>query len=189
MNTQTLILILIAVAVLVVAGLVAWMAIRWSRSRKLREKFGPEYDYTLEKVGDRRVAEETLEEREKRVNQLTIRDLDSHERDRYHTEWTEIQADFVDEPPKAVEDANRLITEVMISRGFPVADFEQRVADISVIYPDLVSNYRNAYAIAVKSQSNGTSTEDLRQAMVYYHSLFEELLGAEEIKEKEVTTS
>jgi len=186
-NTETLILILIALAILIVAGLVAWMAIRWTRSRKLREKFGPEYDYTMEKVGDRRTAEETLAEREKRVNKLDIRDLDSHERDRYHTEWSEIQAEFVDEPTKSVESANRLITEVMIARGFPVADFEQRAADISVLYPNLVPNYRNAYAIAVKSQNNGTSTEDLRQAMVYYRSLFEELLGTVETKEKEVT--
>ncbi len=193
MDTNTLILILIAVVVLIVAGIVAWLAIRWRRSQKLREKFGPEYDYTMKKVGDRQLAEETLAEREKRVNQLAIRDLEPDKQDRYHTEWIEIQADFVDEPSESVEEANRLITEIMIARGFPVADFEQRAADISVVYPDFVSNYRNAYAIAEKNQHDGASTEELRQAMVYYRSVVEELLGIEdnhvENKVKEEATS
>jgi hypothetical protein len=185
MDTNTLILILIAVAVLIVAVGLIWIVIRRANSEKLRQKFGPEYDYTLEKEGDRRTAEEALKEREKRVNELDIRDLDSHERDRYHTDWIEIQAEFVDNPSKSVDQANQLITEVMIVRGFPVDDFEHRAADISVVYPDLVSNYRNAYTITVKSQNDGTSTEELRQAMVYYRSLFDELLGVEEIQEKE----
>lgn len=188
METETLIIVLIAVAVLIVAGLVAWIAIRARRSQKLRQKFGPEYDYTLEKVGDRRVAEETLEEREKRVSKLAIRALDTDEWDHYHAEWVEIQADFVDEPSESVEEANRLIKEVMEARGFPVADFEQRVADISVLYPDFVSNYRNAHAIALRNQHNGgVSTEELRQAMVYYRSLFEELLETAETNVKEKT--
>ena len=100
---------------------------------------------------------------------------------------------FVDDPAKSVKEANRLITEVMIGRGFPVADFEQRAADVSVMYPDFVSNYRNAHAIASKNQNGGASTEELRQAMVYYHSLYTELLGTEDgkevtYKEKVVTT-
>jgi len=188
-ETQTIILISIAVAVLIVTGIVAWFAIRSRRSQKLRQKFGPEYDYTMEKVGDRRTAEESLLEREKRVNQLAIRALDPYEWDQYQTRWVEIQADFVDKPSESVEKANQLIKEVMATRGFPVADFEQRVADISVLYPDFVSNYRNAHAIAVRSQRNEVSTEDLRQAMVYYHSLFDELLGTKETKEKEVIVS
>lgn len=191
MNTVTL--ILIVVAVLIVIGLGVWLANRGRRSQKLREKFGPEYDYTMEKVGDRHLAEDTLKEREKRIMKLDIRALDEKERDRYHGEWINIQANFVDDPSKSVEQANRLITEVMIARGFPVADFEQRASDLSVMYPDFVSNYRNANAIALKNQSGGTSTEELRQAMVYYHSLFKELLGTVEVKEveakeKEVTT-
>lgn len=193
MTTNTTIMILIAAIVLIVAALVIWYAIRLSRSRKLRRKFGPEYDYTMEKVGDRRAAEETLVEREKRVSMLDIRSLDENERDRYHTEWVEIQAGFVDNPSKSVEAGNRLITEVMVARGFLVADFEQRAADLSVMYPDFVSTYRKAYAIASKNRDNGASTEELRQAMVYYHSLFEELLGTAEMKEveekpEEVTT-
>lgn len=189
MDNQTLILILIAVGVLLAAGLLTWYATRIGRSRKLREKFGPEYDYTMEKEGDRRTAEEILLEREKRVNKLDIQPLDPNTLDRYQAEWAEIQADFVDKPLESVKEANRLIIEVMVSRGFPVADFEQRSADISVLYPDFVSNYRNAHAIAVMSQNNGTSTEDLRQAMVYYRSLFEELLETEKTTEMEVIVS
>jgi len=185
-NTETLILILIAAAVLLTASLIAWLAIRRWRSHKLRGKFGSEYDYTMEKVGDRRAVEETLAEREKRVSKLEIRALHDDERDRYHGEWIEIQANFVDDPTKSVEEANRLITEVMIARGFPVADFEQRAADLSVMYPEFVSNYRSAYDIALKNQRNGASTEELRQAMVYYRSLFEELLGTVEANEVEV---
>jgi len=192
-NTETLISILpilIAAAVVIAASLIAWLAIRRWRSHKLREKFGPEYDYTLEKVGDRRAVEETLQEREKRVNQLDIRTLKEDERVRYHDEWIEIQSKFVDNPSQSIEEANQLITEVMIARGFPVADFEQRAADLSVMYPDFVPNYRDAYSIAMRNRADGTSTEELRQAMVYYRSLFEELLGTMEdtdveVKEKE----
>lgn len=193
MNTETLIPILIAAAVLIVISLLILVAVQKGRSQRLRHKFGPEYNYTLEKTGDRRAAEEALAEREKRVNELEIRPLNEDERVRYHGEWLEIQAKFVDNPSKSVEEANRLITEVMIARGFPVADFEQRAADLSVIYPDFVPNYRNAYDIAMRNQADGASTEELRQAMVYYRSMFEELLGTvdeteEKVKEKEIVT-
>jgi len=161
-------------------------------AKKLREKYGPEYDLTMEKAGNQRTAETELGEREKRVTKLNIRDLNQDERDRYHTEWIGIQADFVDDPSKSLEKANQLITEVMIGRGFPVADFEQRAADLSVMFPNFVSNYRNANVIALKNQRNETSTEELRQAMVYYRSMFEELLGEvedkKEVMEKQVVT-
>lgn len=189
MDNQTIMIVLTSVVVLLAVVFVAWYAIRIWRSRKLREKFGPEYDYTLEKAESRRIAEETLLEREKRVNELAIQTLDSDMSDQYQTEWSEIQAEFVDQPSEAVKKADRLIIEVMIARGFPVADFDQRAADISVLYPDVVSNYRNAHEITMMSQHNGISTEDLRQAMVYYHSLFDELLETEETKVKEVTVS
>lgn len=189
MDTQTLILVAAVAVVILVVGVVAWLAIRGGRSQKLREKFGPEYDYTIEHVGDRHTAEETLLQREKRVNKLSIRNLDPDESDRYHTKWVEIQAEFVDKPAESVERADALIKEVMMARGFPTADFEQSAADISVIYPNFVSNYRNAHAIAVKGKNDGVTTEDLRQAMVYYRSLFEELLGTETTTEKEVKVS
>ena len=190
METATLYQIFIVVGVLIIVGLVlgVWFSSRRRHSsQKLREKFGPEYDLTMEKAGNQRTAEEALGEREKRVTKLNIRDLDQNERERYHTEWIGIQADFVDDPSKSLEKANQLITEVMINRGFPVADFEQRAADLSVMYPNFVSNYRNANAVALKNQRNETSTEELRQAMVYYRSLFEELLGKVEDKKVEAS--
>jgi hypothetical protein len=177
MTSNMPVIILIAVAVLVIVGLGLWYAMRQRRSQNLREKFGPEYNYTLDKIGDQRAAESTLKDREKRVVKLDIHDLDENRKQSYQEEWVEVQANFVDDPSKSVEDANRLITEVMIARGFPVADFEQRAADLSVLYPDFVSNYRSAYTIALKNQQKTSSTEELRQAMVYYRSLFEELLG------------
>lgn len=187
MSTETLMVILVAVAV-VVAG-AAVVSSRQSRSKHLREKFGPEYDYTLEKVGDKRTVEETLAERENRIKKLNIRALDANERERYRRDWSEVQADFVDDPSKSIEAANRLITEVMVARGFPVADFDQRAADLSVLYPEFVPNYRSAYDIAMKNQNNGATTEELRQGMVYYRSMFAELLGIAEDKgviEKEI---
>jgi hypothetical protein len=189
MDNSSLIPVVFIAAVLLVAVVIAWFISRGRRSQDLRNKYGPEYDYTVEQAGDRRAAEQALLERERRVNQLAIRDLGPQETDQYHARWVEIQADFVDKPAEMVEKADALIQEVMSARGFPTADFEQRAADISVFYPEFVPNYRNAHAIAMKSQRNEASTEDLRQAMVYYRSLFEELLGTETTKYKEVKIS
>jgi len=189
MNIQTLLPYLVVAVVVILAALGIMYAITRIKSQQLRKKFGPEYDYTLQKEGDPKKAEQSLVEREKRVTHLDIHPLDENARDRYNEEWMEIQAFFVDDPKKAVDQANRLITEVMIARGFPAADFEQRAADLSVLYPEFVPNYRNAYAIAMKNQEDGSSTEELRQAMVYYHSLFGELLGPVQIKEKELETA
>jgi hypothetical protein len=178
MNTQILIPILAAVAVLIAIGLIVWLILLNTRSWRLKKKFGPEYSYTLEKMGDRRSAESSLQEREKRVVKLDIHPLNEHEKERYHTEWTGIQASFVDDPAQSVEKANRLITEVMIARGFPVSDFEQRAADLSVLYPNFAPLYRQANSIATRNKdSDSVSTEELRKAMVNYHSLFDQLLG------------
>ena len=186
MDTNTLMLIVIAVAVLVLLGLGAWVLSQRRHYQQLKEKFGPEYDYTLEKLGDKKRAELELEEREKRLESLSIRALRSDERDIFLREWREIQSRFVDEPSYAVREADRLIKEVMQARGFPVTDFEQRAADVSVIYPEVVPNYRNARQIADKNERDGADTEELRQALVYYRSLFEQLLESKEtgIKEK-----
>jgi hypothetical protein len=184
-NTDTLVLIFVVVVILFAAGLGIWFASRTRRSKNLREKFGPEYDLSLEKEGSKRTAEEALKEREKRVTKLDVRDLNQNERDRYHTEWLEVQAQFVDDPSKALAKANLLITEVMLARGFPVADFEQRAADVSVLYPNFVTNYRSANAIAMKNQLNQASTEEMRQAMVSYRTLFDELLGTLDVTGQE----
>lgn len=186
MNIQTLVPILLLALVVIAAGLTIWLIILRMRSARLKKKFGPEYDYTLDKLGDRRTAEEDLKEREVRVVNLDIRPLEDKEKDRYHHEWIEDQAEFVDDPKKSVDKANLLITEVMIARGFPVADFEQRTEDLSVIMPDLVPKYREANSIAVKNRDGGASTEELRQAMMDFHSLIDELLGTVHSNQKQM---
>lgn len=168
--------IIAVIAVIVILAILAWAISRKRQTDQLKEKYGPEYDYTVNKIGDQRKAEAELEKREKRIEGLDIRDLSAEERDRFQKDWQSTQAQFVDDPKGAVERADGLIQEVMKERGFPVADFEQRAADISVLHPNVVPNYRQAHNIAQRSASGGASTEDLRQAMVYYRSLFEELL-------------
>jgi hypothetical protein len=177
MNTLTLSIILVVAAVVIGAVIVVLISGRRRSSKKLHEKYGSEYDLTMEKSGNRKAGEKALQGREDRVSKLDIHDLDAKERNRYQAEWIEIQANFVNDPPKAVEDGDKLISKVMMARGFPVNNFEQRAADVSVLYPDFVTNYRSAEAIALKNRSNGASTEELRQAMVYYRNLFNELLG------------
>ena len=173
MDTGLLVAILIVLVLLVVLALVAG---RQRRSRRLRERFGPEYDRTVAEAGDRREAEATLQERTERRQQLAIVPLDPAARDRYVVAWRQTQARFVDEPAEATREADRLITEVMRERGYPVEDFEQRAADVSVDHPQVVDDYRAAHAIAAANERSEASTEDLRQALVHYRSLFEELL-------------
>lgn len=175
MNTS----ILIVVAILAVLALSGVIALRRQRSLKLREHFGPEYEHVVNEYGDKRRAEAELAAREERVKKLDIHPLTLEERDRFASAWQVAQARFVDEPSSAVDDADRLVNEVMAARGYPVGDFEQRAADISVDHPDVVTNYRGARGLAVANHNgdNGkVSTEDLRQAMVHYRVLFEDLL-------------
>jgi hypothetical protein len=172
--------IIIVVAVLVIAGLIlAPIFARRSRSQNLRTKFGTEYDHTVQAAGDEKKAQTELEERQKRVKSLNILPLSAIDRDRYLVDWSAVQSKFVDEPGQAVLDADRLIMEVMQLRAYPLSGFEQRAADISVMYPNLVNNYRAARLIAVKNEQKLADTEELRQAMIYYRSLFGELLGKE----------
>lgn len=184
MNIQTILLIVLAVLVVIAIALIITAVVIRLRSRNLKQKYGQEYDYTVEKSGDRRSAEAELIEREKRVNDLNIRPLNDTERERYHQEWIEIQASFIDDPIGSTERANREITEVMIARGFPVADFEERSAELSVMYPKNVPGYREANTILNKSHDDGISTEDLRQAMVKLHYLFDELISYVHHQEK-----
>jgi ABC-type multidrug transport system fused ATPase/permease subunit len=177
---DTTYIIIITVAVLVISGLILAPGFaRRRRAKKLQEKFGPEYDHTVETLGDEKKAQAELEERRKRVEAMNIQPLSSRDRSHYLADWTEVQAKFVDEPGEAIEDAHRLIKEVMQLRAYPVADFDQRAADISVNYPALVENYRAAREIALKNEQQQANTEELRQAMIHYRSLFEELLGKE----------
>lgn len=175
-------LIIVAVIFLVVGGLLGMALLRLQRSRRLRDRFGPEYDHAVNRIGDKREAEEELEGRLAHVQNLNIRSLNAEEVNRFALEWQAIQTEFVDEPLAAVQKANRLIKEVMHTRGYPVEDFEQRAADISVDYPDLVTNYRQLHAIAAKGET--IDTEEMRQAMVHGRNLFENLIQPEKRTEE-----
>ena len=178
MNTTYLIIAVILVLVIVGVILGAIFA-RRKRSQRFQNKFGPEYDRTVQTMGNQKKAQTEMDDRQKHVDTLNIRPLSISERERYQAEWTAIQAKFIDQPGQATVEADHLIMEVMQKRAYPVSDFEQRAADISVNYPALVSNYRAAREIAVKNEQHSANTEELRQAMIYYRSLFDELLETE----------
>jgi uncharacterized protein YneF (UPF0154 family) len=181
----TLIIIIVVVGVVIIGVILGLVFSRRNRSTQLHEKFGPEYDRTVQTMGGEKKAQTELNERQKHVGTLDIRPLSVSEHDRFLAEWTAVQSKFVDEPGQAIVDADRLIMAVMQIRGYPVSDFEQRAADISVNYPALVSNYRGAREIANKNKLGQANTEELRQAMIYYRSLFEELLKTEPVVGKE----
>jgi len=168
--------ILIAVGAVAIIGLVAWSAVRSSRTSRLRDRFGTEYDRTVDAAPKRREAEAELEERRRRRQQLDIRPLDPATRERYARAWTETQSRFVDSPSESIREADVLVVQVMRDRGYPTEDFEQRTADVSVDHPEVVQNYRAAHEISRANDQGGASTEDLRRAMVHYRALFEDLL-------------
>ncbi len=176
MNTTTIILLL--AALVLVAG--ALMIYQRQRSQKLRKRFGPEYDHTVQETGNRRQAEQELAARQKRVEAFNIRPLSPEERNHFADTWQSIQARFVDEPPTAVQDADRLVEELMETRGYPAGDFEQRAADISVDHPATVAHYRTAREISLKNHDHDVDTEELRQAFVHDRALFEELLETDQ---------
>jgi hypothetical protein len=169
---------IVLVAVVLVAAALIWLTMRQARSRALRRDFGPEYERTMARSGDRGAAESDLRDRRERVGALDLRPLSASDHDRFASEWTKVQAAFVDTPSEAVSDADELIQRVMATRGYPVEDFDRRASDVSVEHPDVVENYRSAHSIAVKeARAEGhADTEALRKAMVYYRSLFDELL-------------
>jgi hypothetical protein len=166
----------ILIVVLLVIAALAFVVARKKRSDRLRERFGPEYDRAVSETGGERAAQSELRQREKRRERLHIVPLDSEARERYATSWREVQARFVDVPSEATSEADRLVQRVMKERGYPVDSFDQREADISVDHPGVVEDYRAAHAISLANDHGEASTEDLRQAMVHYRSLFEELL-------------
>jgi len=169
--------VIIAVAVIVAVLLVAGALLMRRRSHRLQSTFDSEYDRTLAKTGRRRRAEHELLDREKRRERLDIRPLSAASRERYAEEWRQTQADFVDSPEAAVREANTLVENVMSERGYPVTDFEEQAAVISVDHAGVVENYRSAHEISVAAGEGEASTEDLRRAMRNYRSLFEDLLG------------
>lgn len=177
MDVDPKLVALLVVAVLVVVGIVVVMARK--RKAALRQRFGGEYERAVRERGSEREAQNLLHEREKRVEKFNIRALDPAERQRYADRWRTVQAQFVDDPAGAVVDADETVASLMGARGYPMADFEQRAADLSVDHAHVVDNYRAAHAIALRHRQGKASTEDLRQAMIYYRSLFEDLLNGQ----------
>jgi hypothetical protein len=172
---MTWVLVGVVVVLLVIIGV---LLARQQRSRGLKADFGPEYNRVVAERGDQRSAERELADRRKRVSEFEIRPLASADRDRYMERWGAAQRTFVDEPAAAVGEAHVLVQQVMHDRGYPVdEDFEQRAADVSVEHPSVVENYRAANAISVRASQDQASTEQLRQAMVHFRALFDELLA------------
>lgn len=173
MSTGAIILI---VVVVIAVAVVAWLVRMQMRRRHLQERFGPEYDKALESGDGRRAAERELTDREKRHEKYDIQPLSETERKRFSVEWTLIQERFVDQPGAAVAEADRLVTVVMGERGYPTEDYQQQVSDLSVRHSSTLDHYRNAHEIKSRHDESQASTEELREAMVHYRSMFEDLL-------------
>ena len=174
---ETWVWIAIAIVAVIVIGAIVWAAMNKRRTEELREQFGPEYDRTLQQTEDRRAAESELAERRSRREELDIRPLDPAARQRYATQWNGVQSRFVDQPSVALNEADELVILVMRERGYPIDDFEQRAADVSVDHPQVVENYRAANAVSERVELNEANTEDMRQALVHYRALFADLLS------------
>jgi len=174
-------IIAIVVVALVVAAIAVFLTMRSLRTRRLRTRFGPEYRRALEETGSKTQAEAKLEKLERRVDRFDLRPLTPVVRANFVAAWQKIQARFVDDPKIAVTEADKLIQEIMAARGYPVADFEQRAADISVNHPLIVEHYRAGHDIAREHSKGRASTEDLRQAMIHYRTLFAELADEPEL--------
>jgi len=180
--STTQLALIIGLVVIVVVGVATVVFMRKRRTARLRAQFGdPEYTRAVQEVGNQRNAEKQLEERAARVENFHIRALSPADHARFMESWRKVQGRFVDSPGGAVTEADQLLGDVMSMRGYPVSDFEQRAADISVDHPQVMENYRAGHAIALRQKQGQASTEELRQAMIHYRTLFEELVGVPEI--------
>ena len=181
--TSWIVLGTILVGALLVAA--AWvLSQRKNRSLRLQQRFGPEYNRTVDEFGGRAKAESELKAREKRVEHLSITSLAPSEAARFSHAWNALQGRFVDNPKGVVVQAEQLVRELMLARGYPMGDFERRSADISVDHPAVVEAYRAAQAIAVRDQRGEANTEELRKAVVHFRTLFDELLEVRETKQE-----
>lgn len=177
MNAAVLILIIVVVVLLIAVGALGTMMSRRKRSERLQENFGPEYERKVSETGDRKAAEAELEQRQQRHDKLQIRELAPEERARLQGSWESIQRGFVDDPTRALQDADLLVVEIMHVRGYPVDDFDQRADDISVEHPAVVHHYREARSVRDASTGGPVDTERQRRAVTSYRSLVEALLG------------
>ena len=176
---DTWIWVLIAVVAVIVIAVVVWSALTKRRTTTLRDQFGPEYDRTLQQTDSRREAEADLSARRERREQLDIRPLTAAAQERYSSQWQQVQSRFVDQPAVSLGQADELVLQVMGERGYPMDDLEQRAADISVDHPEVVEHYRAGQAVTRSAASSDATTEDMRQGLVHYRALFEELLGTD----------
>jgi hypothetical protein len=181
LDTTTLAAVIV-VAVILIAG-IAWFAYSTNQSRRLKQRFGPEYDAVVGRIGKAK-AEAELKRREKRVKSFEIVPLVPADAARFSQSWTRIQGSFVDDPKGVLIEADRLVRELLAKRGYPVADFELRAADISVDHPIVVNNYRAAQRVVSLDQRGEATTEDLRKAVVHFRALFDELLGSTKVRDQ-----
>lgn len=182
LDAKTIVIFAVIIVALIV---IAWAIARKRRTEALRRRFGPEYERTVREQGPGK-AETVLLERKQRVEKFSVRTLGAAERERFISEWRGLQTRFVDDPKGAVTDADKLVNKVMQARGYPMSDFEQRAADISVDHPQVVDSYRAAHEIALRHNRGEATTEDLRKAMLYYRSLFDDLLQTSSVDERRV---
>jgi hypothetical protein len=180
MSSDSIFLIVAAVLIIaaIVVGAVLYRQQQAQRRRHLREQFGPEYDRLVAATGSSRAAERELDARTQRAAAFHIRTLSPEERAGFTTRWQQVQAEFVDNPKASLAHADELLGEVMSTRGYPVQDFEQRAADLSVDHPVVVQHYHAAHGIALRHKKDQATTEDLRRAMIHYRTLFEELVSS-----------
>ncbi len=171
-----ILIIVIVIAVVAVGGTTLGIA---GRRRKLRERFGPEYDRVVAERQSRRLGEAELGRREQRVQELSLLELSDEDRERYAEHWTRVQERFVEAPSEAVAEAQSLVETVMRERGYPVMDYDQTVADLSVEHARVLDRFRSAHAISERAASGQVGTEDLRTAMLYYRELFDQLLATQ----------
>jgi len=175
-NPQWIWIALAALGVLVMIGLIA-SGVRRSRTAQLREHYGTEYEHAVKHARNRTAAEEALLARASEVKQFDIRPLNASERDRYRSDWQRVETLFVDRPAMAVVGADELVADVMRARGYPIADFEKHAEYLSVKHPRVVEHYRAGHAVIDAHGRGAASTEELRQAMLHYRVLFEDLVG------------
>lgn len=181
MDTNTITLIAVVVVLFFTGAILIPIFIRRNRVSRLQSKFGPEYEQTVQALGNEEQAQAELEARQKHVKTFETRSLTALEREHYQMAWAAVQSNFVDEPGQSLVEADRLIMEVMQLRAYPVSDFEQRAADLSVTYPELVSSYRAARVTTLKNEQSEADTEETRQAILHYRSLFTALVENEAV--------
>ncbi|MGW4244723.1 hypothetical protein [Nocardia sp. NPDC004722] len=169
------VLIVVLAAIVALLFIVAGMLPRM-RSRRLRNRFGPEYDRSVQSAQNRKVAEQELTEREKRHQELPLRELSEDEKRRYEIAWAHVQEQFVDDPAGALDSADRLVTQAMTDRGYPSEDYDQQLADLSVEHARPLDRFRTAHEITARAEGGAVSTEDMRSAIIHYRDLFAELV-------------